>query len=183
MPPAELPDGFVSVSFEDMAPNTMVPISNYGGILWDYSPDPRYNTGWTVWNTPNSIPADGLQYAVNTNGENFLGFGFDQPTLVQSLSISKCSRRVEVDVDDSLSYSAEEVRLYFFDCDGNCFAITSWIPLYRFPTNIECELVVSRVEIEHYAEYGFPSGPGQSSDQNWYSIDAVRYEMPDRSKM
>lgn len=163
------------VSFEDLVPNTVVALRDYSGIQWD-NDGLDVGWGWSVWNVPNSEPASGQQYAINSHGKNYLGLTFDQRVIFQSISVAQCSRRMSIPVEDPESFAAQRIRLHYFDAEEHEIGLSEWFELGRQPIVINGQVRLSRLVIEHDADTSYANDMHGVPQANWYSIDDLTFK-------
>ena len=159
------------VDFET-APANQSALVSYGGILWT---DYVTGLGYGVYNTANSSPYSGNNYILNLAGARILRFSLPGPQYLNGMFVTRCSRKDNIDRDDPAAYSADSVRLHYYNLAGAPIGSSDWFVLQRYPTWMAVGREVQAVRVEHDGQNAFDNSSHGEPLAKWYSIDYIVY--------
>jgi hypothetical protein len=161
------------VTFDNIAA-TQQSLTSYANIEWDRVGD----FGFGVYDAESSDPYDGTNYILNRHGARTLGFTLQVPSFLNGAFFARCSIRETVDRSLPEAYSADSLRLHYYDENDQLIGVSDWFTLQYDPTWYAIEQTVSRVVIEHDGVNGYDNTSYGEPNAKWYAVDHIVFDEP-----
>lgn len=147
---------------------------DYRGFSWD-NDGIAGGWGFGVYNTSNSTPQSGSIYVMNRHGKNFLGITFERSVQFEGAYFAKAAKNAGMSVFDPGAFSANRIRLHYFDANLALIRVSNWLVLGAQPKLIAADIIVFRIVVEHDIDNPLNNPSFGISDAEWYSMDNLTY--------